>query len=93
MANPNIVTCTASTWTAVATNVTSATLHLITGRFVDVGSANVWIHTYRLTGGAAPTDETDAYPFEEDSAKYTHSAPIDIYVKSKNVTGTVRVDA
>jgi len=85
MANPAISVCTADTWVKVATNVKTATIHKkITGSYM---------HTYRLTGGAAPTDLTDAIQMYDQSVEYNHSAEIDIYIYCQGAAGSVRVDA
>ena len=84
MANPSISACAKDTWVKVATNVKTATIHKkITGRY---------LHTYRLTGAAAPTDLADAIRMEDQTLEYNHSAEIDIYIYCQNEAGSVRVD-
>ena len=86
MANPDSIECPADTWTLVAEDVTSGTIfRRVTGKYIQ---------TYRLTGEAAPTDETDSGPIFEgsDSATIGHNAAIDVYIMAKDENGEVRVD-
>ncbi len=50
MANPLPITLVANTWTKVATSVQSGQLRFYSGQYE-------YYHTYRLTGGAAPTGD------------------------------------
>ena len=87
MSNPVIVSCPADIWTKVATNVTSGNLH-------KVYKTSRYLQTYRVTGGTAPTDETEGVPCfaESDSEVIQSSGGIDVYVLSLKYDGKVRVD-
>ena len=85
MGNPTIIACAADTWVKVATNIKTAMVHKkITGSY---------LHTYRLTGVAAPTDLADAINMYDSAVEYNHSVEIDIYIYCQNEAGSVRVDA
>jgi len=87
MANPVTVLCTEGVYTKIATNVTSGIVHkLLTGP--------VYKQTYRLTGQAAPTLETEAALMFENSMseEISADAAIDVYVWCIGAAGKVRVD-
>ena len=86
MADPIIVTCAEDAWTQVATNITTAIIH-------KKITTPQYYHTYRLTGGTAPTDLSDGIVLVDQSVEYNHSAPIDIYIYAQGAAGSVRVDA
>jgi hypothetical protein len=76
MANPATVAI-GTTWTLVASNVTSGRIKINS----TVGSIK---YTYRETGGAAPTGDTDS-DWEDmmENKEYlsiSHSSPIDVYL-------------
>lgn len=85
--NPAVITCTADTWVAVATNV-------VTGRIYRINSEALYMQTIRLTGEAAPTTNDDGAKLfaDSNSEAISSSAAIDVYVKALNVNGSVRVD-
>ena len=85
MANPTVVTTALGSWTAVATNVTNITLHR------QQTGGRKYAYTYRMTGDPAPTDLSDAQPFDEPIS-FGPAAAIDIYVYSMVQAGSVRVD-
>lgn len=87
-ANPVVITCTADTWVRVVENKTAGTIDRLSV------APNVYKRTYRLTGQAAPTDDTDAALMFGESNQHviSHSAAIDVYVKAVRVDGSVRVD-
>lgn len=88
MADPVVVTCTKDTWVKVATSVTSGQVH-------KLGlSPNLYFQTYRLTGGAAPTNLADAVTafVNTDTEDIAASAGIDVYLYAKGAVGSVRVD-
>lgn len=84
MPNPAIVPCPADTWTKVATNVVVGVVYRLTGRKL--------YQTYRLTGGAAPTDLTEAVDLVTPADVIESAQGIDVYIYSKGGAGSVRVD-
>lgn len=88
MANPIIVACSADTWTKVATNVTTGQVHIKNTRPV------VYLHTYRMTGDAAPAagDSSEGVQFDGPSTPISAAAAIDVYIMPRDVAGSVRVD-
>ncbi len=89
MTAPSVHTITADTWVKVATNITTCVIWKMSSK------PNVYMQTYRMTGGAAPTDLSDAVPIFQgiDYMTITAAAAIDVYIYAKNVNGKVRVDA
>jgi len=86
MANPTNVTCTADTWTKVATNV-------VTGVIWKKDSSPDYLQTYRETGGDAPTNLDDAVKTLEGNSEFISSSdPIDVYIYAVGDDGLVRVD-
>jgi hypothetical protein len=87
MANPTTISCTKDVWTKVATNVTHGNVWVL-------NNLPSYIHTYKLTGEAAPNDTTD----RPKGAILAHVAQIgstvgiDVYVMALNTDGEVRVD-
>jgi hypothetical protein len=88
MANPLYpVTVNADAWTKVATNVTSGLIHK------KKTNIQYW-QTYRLTGGAAPTEKNEAVLMFADNSlveRISSSSPIDIYVWVDE-PGVLRID-
>jgi hypothetical protein len=88
MANPVFVNCPANTWMRVASNVTTGQV------WKSDKSPNLYLQTYRMTGNAAPVNQSEGVPcfhsnvFEEISS----SAEIDVYIYAVGVDGRVRVD-
>ena len=88
MANPVIVDCPEGEWTSVATNVT-------TGQIKKIGKKpNLYLETYRMTGNAAPTSQTEGAPAFQisDSEQISATAGIDVYIMAVGADGRVRVD-
>ena len=87
-ANPVVVPCPAGDWTKVATNVKAGTVDRLSV------APNLYKRTYRLTGQAAPTDDSDAALMFGESNQHviSHSVEIDVYVKAVRAAGSVRVD-
>jgi len=85
MADPVLVPCPADQWTKVATAVT---IGQIWKQRTDL---EYW-QTYRATGGAAPSDLTDAQAWVGQSAKISAPSAIDVYIYPKKKAGSVRVD-
>lgn len=88
MATPVFVTCNKDAWTKVATNVQTGFINKVST------DPNVYLFTYRDTGGGAPTLRTDGVPLfdEGNTAAIQAIAGIDIYVWVDKVDGSVRVD-
>ena len=86
MADPVIENLTADTWTKVATNKTSGQVHILNGL------PRNYIHTYRDTGGAAPTLASEGVSFKGITEEIVASTGIDVYVMALNAAGSVRVD-
>lgn len=89
MADPVFVDCPADQWTLVATNVT-------TGQIWRAKVGVSYLHTYRTTGGVAPTDRAEGAPIfrdtEPDVEIISSSFAIDVYVYPISDSGRVRVD-
>ena len=88
MADPVIVQCPANIWTLVAENVTAGSIKKIgngPGRYLE---------TYRMTGGAAPTDQAEgAIMFINGPSEIIEAAAgIDVYVMACGSAGAVRRD-
>ena len=85
MADPVIVACPAGEWTEVATNTTTGVIH------IKSTAPKNYNQTYRDTGEAAPTDLTDAIPFDTP-LQISAAAAIDVYIWPTGAAGSVRVD-
>lgn len=87
MANPEIKSIPKNTITKVATNV-------LTGQLKRLIPRASYLCTYRKTGEAAPTVETEFAKIFENSSSETISSyeSIDIYIVCKSKAGSVRVD-
>ena len=89
MANPVIVTCEVDAWKKVATNVTAGQIHKM------ISKPNVYLHTYRMTGGDEPDDKSEGVPIFTNgliSEEIAASSAIDVYIYCQNNEGQVRVD-
>jgi hypothetical protein len=82
MANPSDVACTADTWTAVATNVTTGDVKVLTTK-------PQYRITFRDAGDPAPTAIGDGRELN-DNIEVRSSVSIDVYVYAENVNGSVR---
>lgn len=85
MADPVVTPIPAGTWAAVATNVTAATLRFISNE------PRKYSWTYIGTGGAAPTDLSDAVPLQ-DGSTLSFGAAADVYVYAHDTAGSIRTD-
>jgi len=89
MANPVVFTIPVSTWVKVATAV-------FVGNILPIEADGKYLYTYRMTGGAAPTngDYSDAKELAYEGGIIQSSAAIDVYVAVTDATddGHVRVD-
>jgi len=88
MADPLIVACPAGAWTKIATNVTTGMVHK------KLKGPNLYLQTYRDTGGAAPTTIAEGVPVfvGGESAEISASVAIDVYIYPVGAAGSVRVD-
>jgi hypothetical protein len=88
MGNPVLVACAKDSWTKVATNVQTGFIQQVSG------APNGYLQTYRDTGDAAPTLETQGVvAFEKDITEpISATAGIDVYIWAHRAAGSVRVD-
>ena len=89
MANPVIIDCPAGIWTLAAANVTSGRLKILST------APNAYLETYRMTGEAAPTNQSEGIPaFPDDgvTAEIQSVAPIDVYIMAVGKDGKIRAD-
>ena len=86
MADPVIIACPVDIWTKIATDVTTGQVHTL-----DKGP-KVYLHTYRDTGGAAPTSQSEGVKISESSIPIEAVSGIDVYIMPLRVSGSVRVD-
>lgn len=86
MANPAVTACAKDAWTKVVTSVTAGQIHILSK------APSQYAHTYRLTGGAAPTTLAEAVVMSEISLPISAAAAIDVYVYAYGAAGSVRVD-
>lgn len=89
MSDPIFVSCPADAWTLVASNV-------VTGKIWRAKTGVKYLHTYRDTGGAAPTNSNEGMGIfldgEPDFEDISAANPIDVYIYAVGVAGRVRVD-
>jgi hypothetical protein len=88
MANPVFINLPANTWTIVATNV-------VTGVIRRADPSPKYLHTYRDTGGTAPTDRAEGLPVfieNPDFETINSNTAIDVYLYPVSKAGRVRVD-
>jgi len=89
MPNPVEVACPADVWTIVATNVTAGSIKKLDTR------PTKYLETYRLTGGAVPTEATEgSVCFNKSEYAIIDSplAAIDVYIMAVSQAGRVRRD-
>jgi hypothetical protein len=89
MADPAHETLVKNEWKKVATNVTSGLVHALAG-------PGRYFHTYRDTGGAAPSNSEsnralEGVPFEGLTEQIASAIGIDVYVYCSEA-GRLRVD-
>ena len=91
MSNPVVVNITKNVWTKVATNVTTGFVNAL---IPAMKQKLLYLQTYRLTGGSAPTAKDEGVQIFNDttSAVIQSSAGIDVYIMSIYENGEVRVD-
>ncbi len=85
MANPLFVECLKDVWTKVATNVNHGQISK------SIFSVD-YLHTYRLSGDAAPVDEENGLRFVSPTVPIISIRAIDVYIFAQNKDGEVRVD-
>ena len=86
MADPAVVALPKDVWVLVAEDVTTGYIYLLSK------DPNVYLQTYRDTGNDAPDDDADAVPVPAKGIAISSTTNIDVYIKSKRVAGSVRVD-
>lgn len=84
MANPVVVFCPMGEWTLVAQGISAGFVHCL--------NATIYLQTYRPTGGAAPTTDAEGAPMLPPGAIVSATDPIDVYVWTRGIPGSVRVD-
>lgn len=84
---PSIVSCPVDAWTKVATNVTAGMIYV-------KNSGPIYLQSWRETGEAAPTLESEGVGMDETEAgnEIKIDRAIDVYVMCLNAAGSVRVD-
>lgn len=85
MPNPQILAIPAGQWTLAASNVSTGTIRILNT------APHAYFQTYRDTGGAAPTDKSEAVPLC-DGDLISGSVPLDVYIWAEAEDGSVRVD-
>ena len=88
MANPVSVPCTAGEWTPVAINVTTGQIKKLDSR------PNLYLETYRMTGGDVPASRSEGVPIflGTNAETISAAAAIDVYIMAIGADGRVRVD-
>ena len=86
MAHKEIIALTKDTWTKVATDVQS-------GQVVILNNApGSYLHDFKATGEAAPTDDSMALSFDKSGIEEIKSSfSIDVYIKARGAAGSVLV--
>lgn len=84
---PTIVSCPVDVWTKVATSVTA-------GMIYTMNSGPIYLQSWRETGVAAPTLESEGVGMDETAVgnEIKIDRAIDVYVMCLNSAGSVRVD-
>jgi hypothetical protein len=86
MSNPATIVTTVNAWTKVATDVKKGWIWIH-------DSGNTYAHTYRLTGGAAPTQPSEGVRLPNPGAEIKSDIGIDVYIYTTGSgDGKVRVD-
>jgi len=88
MANPTFATCTKEVWTKVATSILS-------GNIRKTGfETNKYFYTYKITGGVAPTKQSEGVLiFQNTNLEIiSSSSRIDVYIMATGINSIVRVD-
>lgn len=88
MANPVKIECAADVWTMVAENVTGGQIKR------EKTSPNVYLSTYKMTGGTAPIVASEGSPIFLDgiSEIISSSTAIDVYIMPLKVAGSVKAE-
>lgn len=85
MADPVVTACPADTITQVATNVTAATLRVISN------APKKYSWSYNATGTGVPGSAADFVPLL-DNAPLSFAAAADVYVYADGGLGSIRTD-
>lgn len=85
---PIPVVCPADEWTKVATDVTAGSINRMSKK------PNLYLQTWRATGEAAPTDDSEGIPIFQivGDNKIEAVAAIDVYIWPRGAAGKVRRD-
>lgn len=86
MQNPIITATPEGVWTRVAQNVLGGTI------WPTSTTPKFYLHTFRLTGGTAPTLRTEGAMIKGESQPVPATEAIDIYVWCVGGAGSVKVD-
>lgn len=84
--NPYELDVTPDEWVLVAADVTSGLV------WVKKHRPNIYVHTYVASGGPPPTINEMGAPFRGIMAEIISDSAIDVYVRTFQVPGRVRVD-
>ncbi len=85
MADPAVVDVPEDAWLKVATNVLTGYVHILK---YDA----LYQQTYRLTGVAAPTLQSEGAEMSRPGAPIEALSGIDVYIYCTSAAGKVRVD-
>lgn len=85
MANPAITSVPQGAWTKVMDNV-------LTGHIYPTNNDYAIYHTYRETGGTAPTNPEEGVLLESSGLAVSRVAGVDVYLYSYLGNTKVRVD-
>jgi len=83
--NPTTHSITKGAWVLVATAVTAGQVHILQ-------ASTRYRQTYRVAGGAAPTDPNEGAAIEGVSDEISADQAIDVYMLTMDEDGLVRVD-
>lgn len=89
MADPTFINIPEGGWTVVATDTTTGLLHKTSH------APSVYLQTYRLTGGTAPTlvtDGVEAFKNLSNTEVISSADAIDVYLWAVSADGRVRAD-
>lgn len=86
MANPVVTSCVQDAWTKVATNTVGCVI------WPTNDAPKKYLHTFRLTGDAAPTLRSEGALIDGASVPIPSEVGIDAYVWCVGAAGSVKVD-
>lgn len=86
MGNPTVIPIAADTWVKIATAVQIGAVE------IRNSGPDQYRHDFRVTGSAAPTNQATARSFDKSGTEnIASSIPIDVYIYSSGVAGSVLV--